>query len=257
MKTIADYQNQRDAFQSLLDPAIENRILLFKGPSGIGKTLLIRVCQKDVCKLIYHVPIQLRGTAVGIAEILWRVGNQLGWDSFQNFTERLSLFSGVSVNIERNRIRGSDNQIKVVLQEGTPIDRDYRQAVLTDALFADFSGLNDIFLLLLDTYEQATTEVKSWISGPFLQRVANNEKVRVAIAGQEIPDHNTIEWGDCCEVHELYGVREAKYWLPVVEALKRKIPVHSKLDWLAGICHALDGRPDSIMKIIQRLPQKT
>ncbi len=85
------------------------------------------------------------------------------------------------------------------------------------------------------------------------QRIAG-EILKVVVAGQEVPDRNNIEWDDCCKFHKLYGVWEAKHWLPVVKAMKRRILVESELDWMAGICHALDGKPDAIMKIIQGLP---
>lgn len=254
MDTIADYHDQREAFLSLLNPDCEKRILLFRGPAGTGKTSLIMACLDKVCGPVYHVPFQLRGTAVSIAEIFWRTGSNLGWDCLPNFTEQLSYFSGINVNIDGNKMRGINNQIRVVLHADNPADREYRQVSLTEAWFEDINSLDQLLLMVMDTYEQATDDVKDWISGPFLIRTVNSGKIRVALAGQEVPDPKTIEWGRCCEMHELFGVREAKHWVPVVENLDRVIPVEHPLDWLAGICHALDGQPDKIMKIIKKLP---
>ena len=115
MEIYANYQEQRQAFLSLLNTDCEKRILFFRGPIGTGKTSLLIACQNDVCQPIYHLPVQLRNTAVSISEIFWRSGNLLGWDRLTNFTSQLSDFSGININIDHNKIRGSDNQIRVVL----------------------------------------------------------------------------------------------------------------------------------------------
>jgi hypothetical protein len=255
MGKFANYQEQRQAFLSLLNTDCEKRILFFRGPIGTGKTSLLIACQNDVCEPIYHLPVQLKNTAVSISEIFWRSGNLLGWDRLPNFTSQLSDFSGININIDHNKIRGSDNQIRVVLHSSKLEDRDYRQAVLTSAWFEDISEIDDLILIVMDTFEKANTEVKEWISGPFLSRVAHTEKIRTAIAGQEIPTPENIEWGPNCQVYDLFGVPEAKYWLPVINTMKRRIPVEHELDWMSGICHALKGNPDAIMKIIQGLPE--
>ncbi len=254
MDTIANYENERQAFLSLLESECEKRILLFRGPSGTGKTALIMSCQNQVCKPVYHMPVQLRGTAVGMAEIFWRTGDCLGWNLLSNFTGQLSDF-GINVNIIDNKIRGNENQIRVLLNAENPADREARQVSLTNAWFEDIRILDNLFLLIMDTYEQASEEMKDWISSPFLSRAANSENIRVAIAGQEIPEPN-IEWGRCCDVRELYGVREAEHWLPVIDALGRVVPVEPALTYIAGICHAFDGRPVDIMNIIMGFPKK-
>ncbi len=256
METFADYKKEREAFFSLMEPDCAKRIQFFRGGSGTGKTSLIKFCRDGICESANLVPIELRKSSVGIAEIFWRTGSQLGWDQFPTFTEQLSRFSGVNVNIDRNRIKGDRNRIQVVLYED-PDEREYRRTLLTDAWFNDINELHTLFLVAMDTYEQATIETKEWISGPFLTRTVDTEKIRVAIAGQQIPEDNTIDdWGRYCEIHELFGVKEAEHWMPVVEALGRIIPVEPSITWMSGICHALEGRPDAIMKIIQGLPLK-
>jgi hypothetical protein len=109
--------------------------------------------------------------------------------------------------------------------------------------------------MAMDNYELASSEVKDWISGPYLTRISNTNTVRVALAGREVPDENTIEWGHCSETYELFGIHEAEHWMPVVKDLERAIPVENQLDWLAGICYALDGCPELIIKVIQGLPR--
>jgi hypothetical protein len=60
----------------------------------------------------------------------------------------------------------------------------------------------------MDTYEDATTDVQQWISGPFLARTAMVNQVRVLIAGQSVPDSNNIEWGQCSTTtkYAIFGI---------------------------------------------------
>jgi hypothetical protein len=71
-----------------------------------------------------------------------------------------------------------------------------------------------------------------------------------------VPDAHNIEWGHCCAHHELFGVREAEHWLPVVEAMGRYIPVDPPEKFIAIVCQALNGAPKDIMQIIEGLPRK-
>ena len=160
----------------------------------------------------------------------------------------------INFNICDNKIRGRHNQIRAVLQVEHSEARAMQQAVLTSVLFEDLQELKQNLLIFIDTYEKGVSEVQEWISGPFLMRVANTENVRVAIAGQEVPNPNTIEWGHCCELHELHGVREAKHWLPVVEALKREVPGRDDLTYLMALCDVFKGRPLKIMSWIEGFP---
>ena len=252
---LANYSGPREAFRGLLHPKCEKRILMFRGESGSGKTALLTHCTSLVDRPAVCVPIQLRGDTVGVAEIFHRCG-ETGWNRFPAFAEEIASLSALpSVDVGANRLEGSSS-ISVILQAETLGDRAQRSAALTTAWFKDAGSLNLPLLLIFDTYEQATFEVKEWISGPFLSRAARTEQVRVLIAGQEVPNSNNIEWGGCSETHNLLGVPDAEHWMPVVHALGRRIGIANPESWLAGVCHALNGRPKDIMQVIENLPQE-
>jgi len=252
---LADYEREQQAFDALLQPECRERILLFRGESGSGKTTLLNFCREQVPPSIPHVEIQLRGSAVSVAEIFFRAGRVLRWDHLPNFTEQVAALEGTpKTQIDRNWLIGINNRISVVMRVENPADREHRRAALTDAWFDDTAALPGPMLMLFDTYEQATTEVQDWISGPFLARAAQVLPVRVVVAGQTVPDKNNIEWGHCCTAHDLYGVAEARHWMPIVQATQRHIPFDQPLTWLAGVCHALKGNPKSIMQVIEGLP---
>jgi hypothetical protein len=258
MQTIlADYQEERSLFQALLADPCPHRILLLQGESGSGKTTLLTACQPDIPGHIVSIPIQLRGSAVSVAEIFYRLGGQIGWGQFPAFTRQVAhLQQTPAVKIDRNWLAGINNHIAVALQAESQIDRDHRRAALTEAWFNDLGVLPQPLLLILDTYEDATSEVAAWIAGPFLARVARVEQVRVLLAGQKTPDHHNIEWGSCCQWRRLRGVPEPDHWLPIVQALNRDTGAYDPLSWLAGICHVLRGQPKLILEAISSLPER-
>jgi len=254
---LADYDRERQAFQALLAPDCRERILLFHGESGCGKTHLLTACLEQVPQTIPCAPIELRASAVGVAEIFYRSGSCLNWERLPHFTGRVAAMQGVpKVQIDNNLMQGDSNSIRVALQAGSPADQEHRRAALTDAWFQDLCAFDHPVLIVLDTYEQATDAVTAWIDGPFLSRVAQACPLRVLLAGQRVPDGNNIEWGHCCTAHHLYGVPDAVHWLPIVEALHRHIPFDDPLTWLAGMCHGLKGRPKEIMQVIEELPRR-
>ncbi|MBE9472160.1 MAG: ATP-binding protein [Chloroflexi bacterium] len=254
---LADYDRERQAFEALLTPDCRKRILLFCGASGCGKTTLLSACLEQVPAAIPCIPIQLRGSAVSVAEVFYRSGHRLSWERLSRFTAQVATLQGVpQVQIDHNWLLGINNRISVALHAEEPTDREHRRAALTEAWFQDLQAFDHPVLMALDTYEQATAAVTAWIDGPFLSRVAQVSQLRVLLAGQEVPEAHNIEWGHCCTAHHLCGVPEAEHWWPIVEAMNRRVNVPDPRSWLAGVCHALGGRPKEIMQVIQDLPRR-
>lgn len=252
----ANYHKQRAAFKTLFVNECDNRILLLKGSSGSGKTSLLQTCLKESATNNKQlISIQLRGSAVNVTEIFSRSANRLGWNKLTRFDQCAQDLATHTpqINLAGVQQQGGTNNLHIALNVQSSSDREHRQTLLTDAWFEDVEKIGEPLVMLFDTYEQAPSEVKDWLSGPFLSRTADCTAVRVAIAGQSIPDVG-IEWGHCHILHELFGVKEAHEWLPVVAALGKIVPVEPAEIWLAGICHALDGRPSEIMEIVKALP---
>ena len=252
---IANYETEYQAFEELLVRDCLKSILMFRGESGSGKTTLLTHCLTKVPQSVPLIPIQLRGSAVSVGEIFNRTGGKLGWENLVSFTKQVADLQGTpKVNIDRNWLAGINNRITIALQAEKVADREDRRVALTETLFADLKQFREPLLFVFDTYEHATTETQDWISGPFLARITGNKQVRILIAGQSVPQEHNIEWGHCCKTHHLFGVPDAKHWMPIVKALKRRIPFDDPIIWLAGVCHALNGRPKDIMQIIKGLP---
>jgi len=252
---LADYEAPRQAFRALFEPECDCRILLVRGESGSGKTTFLAHCREQMPSHVPCLPIELRGSAVGVPEFFSRSGRWLGWSHMSHFKRRVTELSGGSlVQVDGNMLVGMNNSINIALHADTVADREERRTALTDAWFDDLDAVGQPTLVVFDTYEQATSEVMDWLSGPFLARVAQVKPLRVVVAGQKVPESHTIEWGHCCDTQELLGVTEARHWLPVVRALGRRIAADPPEIWLAGVCFTLKGNPGEIIKVIQRLP---
>lgn len=251
---IANYERERKLFADLLDSKSAKRILLFFGESGTGKSTLLRSLIEKIPTRTKCVPIELRGAAVGVAEIFYRLAGHLDWSQLSNFSIRLLSMQPEAVTaIDRNRLVGIKNRINVSLYSQGLIDRAERIAALTEALFEDIDSLGQLVLLTFDTFDNASTEASEWLAGPFLERVARANNVRVVIAGKFVPNDNNIEWGYCCDVRELTGIREADPWLVIIDELRKYIPHPSCSGWMSGVCAALNGNPAKIMQVIESL----
>lgn len=252
--TFANYHYERAAFRKLFADVCDKRILLLKGASGSGKSSLLKACLNESAGK-QPINIQLRDTAVNVTEIFSRSAKRIGWEKLKQFSQCAQELAAQAPQIQVAGVhqQGETNNLRIALNVQNTVDREYRQTLLTDAWFADIEALGEPLVMVFDTYEDAPKEVKNWLSGPFLYRTTECAAVRVAIAGQSVPDAG-IEWDHCHALHELFGVSDAREWLPVIAALGKKVPVEPAEVWLAGICYSLKGNPSTIMEVIKTLP---
>jgi hypothetical protein len=252
---VADYREQRQAFYDLVKPDRSERILLYQGESGCGKTSLLRACEDRLDPTLLRLQIDLRGSAFGVSEFFSRSGRVLKWDKMQQFTRTVAEHSGqVNIKIDRNWLVGINNKIQVVLKAEDLAASEERQVALTEAWFTDIDALGQIVLVIIDTYDQATTEMAKWVGGPFLARVALTDALRVVIAGVQVPPANNVEWGNVASLYKLEGITSPEDWLPIMNAMQRRAPAEPPETYLRALCDIYRGSPESIMKIIEGFP---
>lgn len=257
MSVLANYNEERKLIEAFLAGQLTERILLLRGVSGSGKTSLLRVCLTAPPRGVTLIPFQVRESAVGVAEVLYRVTEELGQRHFPRFAAQVAQFQATpTVQIGGNIAFGS-NQVIIALQAENSSDRQQRQSALTTAWFDDIQEWNRPLILVFDTYERANQEMQEWLAGPFLARVGRPVRAhwRVLIAGQKTPDTHNIEWSACSQARELRGVPVAQDWLPVVAALNKVVPAEHVESWLGGLCRAFNGLPFPILTVIAALPQ--
>lgn len=251
---LANYEKEREIFAEFLLAGSAQKVLLLQGESGIGKSTLLRSFADLVPTGAKSVAIELRGAAVSVAEIFYRLAGGLDWKVLHNFGAQLAAAgSGITANIDRNSLTGIRNHINVSLHSQGIIDRSERIAVLTESIFRDLEALDHLIVMTFDTFDNASTEASEWLAGPLLGRVARVKNVRVVIAGKEVPSINNIEWGSCCKSLALSGISDVGPWLAVAARLRKVIPHDSGSGWMAGVCAALKGNPAKIMQVIEGL----
>ena len=253
---VANYQEERDHYLSLLDDAPPARVLLFKGESGSGKSTLLTHCLHDFpCpEAICRVVIDFKGGRVNLPKLFNELGREIGWEHLPTFQARLNAVTGTeAVTIDRNRLLGWGNQITVFLSPEDQSVRASRLAALSEDLLTDLRGLPQPILLILDTYEQATDATREWIEMHLLDWLDKVTQLRVLIAGQTVPEA-TLKWGRLSLVRHLRGVPDPQHWLPVASRVRPHQSLEERLDWLTAICQVLDGQPSKIMQFIEALP---
>jgi hypothetical protein len=250
---LANYRKERESFARLWQEDCSNPILLFCGQSGSGKTSLLRNCRRmapaDACQIF----VDCKQDGVNAAEVFSRTVHHAGRDKLPAFSRWLQQHN---VEIRDNQIEGNSNQINVVLNSGSKEEREERRIMLTDAWLQDTDQLDSPILLAVDTYEKAADDLRTWLNSIIVRLPRASRRLRLVVAGQEIPSTDTCEdWADCCCEHKLFGVPEAEHWLPVVAALGLRVPVDPPLTFLAGLCHAFKGNPAKIIEVIKTFPR--
>jgi hypothetical protein len=252
---VANYEEERGYYLTLLTDAPPVRILLFQGESGSGKTTLLDHCLHDfdysdrICRVI----IDFKGGRINLPKLFNELGREIGWKQLPTFQTRLANFAeGDRIAIDQNRQIGLGNRITVFLSPEDPTVRIRRLAALSEDLLTDLLNLTRPVLIVLDTYEQATAATREWIETYLLDWLDKVVQLRVLIAGQTIPEP-TLKWGRLSQIRQLHGVPEPDHWVPVVERISPQHAGKEHRGWLNAICQTYEGRPNEIMKIIEAL----
>lgn len=259
LEAMANYQDERAAFEALWAVECQQRVVFYRGQSGCGKTTLLKLCRKRIPDSMHQLFIDFK-SSISVIEVFYRAVSRLGWQNLPSFQAALAVFQpSIVAQIDNNQIHGQHNAISQVINVDSLVERRERQAHLTKAWLDDVQALDKSLLLVIDTYENAVEEVKAWVNY-VLTCTPDHPRLRLVLAGQQVPEVEMCaeEWVDCCGVYDLYGVKEAEHWLPVVAQMGRVFPVgiENPHDYLAGICAALQGRPAAIKSFIEKFPPR-
>lgn len=256
---IANYVNEQKSFRKLITDNSLQRILIFQGDSGVGKSSLLNHCLDQIA--IDKVPViklEIYDVHDAIPMLFYLMSIQLigdreeGWQLFDTFVHKVGQLTNTPSDERTGRwLRGLRRyliQLNVETQSADARRSLYTE--LAEAWFDDAEKLDMPFVLALDTYEQATTAFDQWFSQEFLTYVADSSMIRVLLAGQTAPNlDSSLHF--CTHVVELQGVHETIAWLEISKALGREIPA----ELLGSMCQVLNGNPSQIMGIILGTPQ--
>ncbi len=242
----ANYTAEQTLFRELVHNDDAPNILLFQGESGCGKSQLLQHCLQTH-KQTPAAFMQLRSGSEAIPTLFNLMGRQQGWAN-------LPLFTGIVANLTEQPGKVTDPVWQMGMERhlgeiGKISDLESRLSryqLLTDAWFADALQFDKPLLLVVDTYENASTLFDRWFSGDFLAGVAHSRQMRVAVSGQNVPEPREA-WSFCASRRELKGILEAQAWLVWAEAAGYQLP---SLEWMAGVITALRGNPSQIIQVI-------
>jgi hypothetical protein len=212
---IADRLMEWPAIVELLAGLSRERILLFEGPSGLGKSFLVR--QAAVYAKVLALPVvqlDLKGGGLDVGGILGQFYLDLG--------QSLPDFS----------------------REG---------ASKTILLRKDLRGLRQPALVIFDTYEGCVGNqtVVDWINQQFLIEVETALGLTVIVAGQRVPDYNGARWQDQVRHFALKPITEIEHWESWVK--QHHPDFQDKRVDLNTLIRATEGKPSLLSSLFETI----
>ena len=179
---LADRLEEWPPIVDLLAGCSRERILLFEGPSGLGKSALVRqatVYAKTLGVLVVY--LDLKGGGLDVEGILGQFDLDLGQSLLPIFSREL----------------GSK----------------------THLLRKDLRGLRQPVLVIFDTYEgcAGNKPVVEWLDQQFFTEVETALRLAVIVAGQQVPDYKGARWRDQARHFALTPIIEEEHWKPWIE----------------------------------------
>ena len=179
---LADRVNTEwQAIVNLLAGHSRERILLFEGASGLGKSVLVRHAVTYAKKLeIPVVRVDFKGGGLDIAAVLQQFDLDLG--------AHLPNFS----------------------QQG---------AEKTHLLRKDLRALRQPVLIVFDSYEDVSENktMADWLCQQLLNEIETALGLAVIVAGQRVPDSASAFWCELARHLQVEPITELEHWQPWIE----------------------------------------
>ena len=237
-------------FKQMVLGEVSERILLVEAQSGYGKTGLMGRFLTECPENARAIDIDLKDVMEsGILYVSRRSRKLLGKEYFKKFDQVVAQYQPRTgdIKIQGNQIQGDGNQIKVVL-EGvqSPEERKERLDRLQEAFFEDLGQYPLPIVFILDTFNGASKDLRSWIEGSFLVDVGDCPKLRAVVAGSQVPQPS-LSWQRHHHLFPLGPILECDAWYTYAKASGFRFD-RSQIDvMVAGCC----GVPSDIVKFFK------
>jgi hypothetical protein len=245
---LANRRSELQVFRHLLTLPEQLRILSVEAPSGYGKSFLLE-CFDHHCPLNFSkIVLDLREAISGTVYLISQFQRELGIEYFPSFERLLQDYLGAGVEVSSNFIAGTGNRLQVTLNGEDSTLRNFRYEQIQNAFFSDLSQVRQPVLLVMDTFEAAPEELKTWIAGRFLAEVVKLSELIVVIAGQNTPKP-TLRWRKYGHSIQLGPIIEVEDWQRFLT--NEGMSFNPKEIQMLVDC--LEGHPAELMKGFQRM----
>jgi hypothetical protein len=210
------FQAFEQAFEQAVTGAAQQRILLISGPSGHGKTAVM----KELRAFAEHQ---------GVRSVLL---------DFKGCPSRDEVFESLRAELGQGILRQTWNS------QGT---------VRFHNLIADLQHLAEPLLLIFDTYEQASEDAQKWLESHLLLKLDRAPKVVVVIGGQKVPDHERHVWSDLARPLPLGAIDDPSQWMEYAE---REWRYTLSLEAATMLTTVTGGNPAQLSSFVKKLAEK-
>lgn len=233
---IVDRRNETSIFLALLDTSKSKSesILLLKNESGQGKSKLLHLYETHCRENKIPVSrVDLKGGSLSPTDILRTIQtdfrhffdlkrcNEILHQAIFNPAPQISGNTGIGQT--QYSFQTNIHMTGMAIEEQRIRWETGAQALLDDLLELMESGQKH-FVILFDTFEQASDETKKWLANHIL-RMSTPQRINsllIVIAGKEIPPP-TGEWEHCCKTVYLESLR-LEDWLEYAGMVVGPIP---------------------------------
>ena len=208
-----DRDEELRLFRSFLKDEATRHVLLIQADAGMGKSALMEQFYSEAAAFPRAL-VDLRPQAFTSLEVLGELASGLETTTldlahaaqplvsfFPQYTEqRAQLAEAGHTDIQHARL--SDN----IQTAKSPVLRAEQAArqIITDLFFHDLDAIIQNYgkvVLIIDTFEKASIDVKQWVTGLFLNRIRGRLGVIAVLAGRTIPGY--WEFATTCQLMPL------------------------------------------------------
>ena len=208
---MANCHDEFHAFEAMLQGQSAKRALLIHGPSGRGKTHLTNEFQ--------------------------RMAIELGLDH-----SRIECRNGVTLEAVLH------HQIEI---PGFTIGASDSFSMQCKHLIDACKNLNRPHLLLIDTFEQASQEVKDWLERDVLARLHACPALRVVVCGQSVPNQQHAVWRGYAQSFDLKPIFDTQAWQEFcVKNSRRTSLPEDVIQFIQKLTFTFQGDPKEISPIL-------
>ncbi len=247
---LANRTKEIDYFQKMVSWNSPKQILLLESPPGFGKTDLLLKFAEICPEGVLAVQVNLKSACVGIPYVFWRIKNAIGPSHFPRFKAGVQNYLRPdNIIITDNEVLGQmDIQLALGSNEQT---QKYHLMELQEMFFQDLQKVKKTVVILFDTFNEASTDIRRWLSGAFLAAVTNCENLRVVIAGQSVPERN-CEWDRNCHKCHLGRIDDEQAWYEFTQEMELSL----SQEIVAKFVAALEGNPKKLKEAFETLSKQ-